>query len=777
VKDRDAGKSKAELVAELKALRQRIADLELQGPASQAGQEEEPHTREALERSEQRFRSLIENASEFIVIADAHAIIQYASRSVERILGFEPAEMVGRSLFDFVHPNDVPSDISALSNLLQGPTPPAHIEVRARHKDGRWIVLAGVGSNLLDDPAVQGLVANLRDVTEWREVQDELKQRSEALMALNAISTAAVSSLDLSKVLRKILERTCFALNAETGSILLREPDKEEIFFLVSLSQGIDSIYQQRLALDQGIAGWVMQHGRGVRIDDVKADPRWYSGVDAITGFDTRSLLCVPIFHQDEILGVLEIINRRDAPFTDDDLSLVVATASITAAALENARLFSFYQTRVRELTLLNEIALQVTSILDRDGLIDTAFSLMRHLFPTDAIFLLEPDPETAVLCPTQSLAGDDSLERDVALWAAQAIAAWVMEHRRATRVKDVRYDARCAGLADRFGTTPQVTLIAAPLPVPEGIIGALLVANWRNLLYSPDDLRTLQSVASILAIALENARHHMAQVQLLKEREQAQQQLIRSEKMSALGRMASSMAHEINNPLQAIQGCLTLVQDELDGARRSQQLTRYLDVIRGEVERVAALGQQMREFYRPVREGRERTDIHNLLADLLALSSRKLRQSEIVVEQNWMNAPPPVLANPDHLKQVFLNLLFNAMDAMPGGGTLRITTAPDSMRRDTPERFGTGPLVEAICVAFSDTGVGMAPEIQARLFEPFFTTKEHGSGLGLSVSYNIIQAHNGRILVESQEGVGTTVSILLPVARDAPAQAESPPG
>jgi two-component system sporulation sensor kinase A len=300
-----------------------------------------------------------------------------------------------------------------------------------------------------------------------------------------------------------------------------------------------------------------------------------------------------------------------------------------------------------------------------------------------------------------------------------------------------------------------------------------LLVANWRNLLYTSDDLRTLQSVASILAIALENARHHMAQVQLLEERGRAQQQLIRSEKMSALGRMASSMAHEINNPLQAIQGCLTLVQDELSGTRRPQQLTRYLDVITSEVERVAALGQQMREFYRPVREGKERTDIHNLLIDLLALSSGKLRQSRVIVERDWMNAAHSVLANPDHLKQVFLNLLFNAIDAMPVGGTLRITTAPDSMRRETPERFGTGPLVEAIRIDFADTGVGMAPETQARLFEPFFTTKEHGAGLGLSISYNIIQAHNGRILVESQEGVGTIVSVLLPVARNAPVQAE----
>jgi two-component system NtrC family sensor kinase len=140
----------------------------------------------------------------------------------------------------------------------------------------------------------------------------------------------------------------------------------------------------------------------------------------------------------------------------------------------------------------------------------------------------------------------------------------------------------------------------------------------------------------------------------------------------------------------------------------------------------------------------------------VLDLTGKQLERERILVE--WLQDPglSQVEANAGQLRQVFLNLVLNAVDAMSGGGTLRITTASGLL-----ESGQAGPGVR---IEFSDTGKGMSAEVQSRLFEPFFTTKTDGSGLGLSISYSIIRAHGGQILVASYPGLGTTVTILLPI-------------
>jgi two-component system NtrC family sensor kinase len=293
-----------------------------------------------------------------------------------------------------------------------------------------------------------------------------------------------------------------------------------------------------------------------------------------------------------------------------------------------------------------------------------------------------------------------------------------------------------------------------------------LEIVSWQAAVFTTDNLRTLQSIASTLAVALENARLYVEQKQLLQEREQAQARLIHSEKMSALGRLAASIAHEINNPLQAIQGCLTLAEEELAGRQRPEKLTRYLGIVSSEFERVASIVRRMRDFYRPMREGRLSTDVHFVLVSVLELANKQLQHSGITVERQWAADLPLIQANPDHLKQVFLNLVLNAIDAMPQGGMLRISTAVDwiHVANNGSGSATPGLPIQAVRIEFNDTGAGMSPEVQSRLFEPFFTSKEHGSGLGLSISYGIIESHNGQIRVQSQEGVGTTFTILLPV-------------
>ncbi|HMR63443.1 MAG TPA: ATP-binding protein, partial [Anaerolineae bacterium] len=164
--------------------------------------------------------------------------------------------------------------------------------------------------------------------------------------------------------------------------------------------------------------------------------------------------------------------------------------------------------------------------------------------------------------------------------------------------------------------------------------------------------------------------------------------------------------------------------------------------------------------FYRPQADELHSIDLHQVLEDVLQLANKQLQHSHITVERFWEPTLPPMRGNPDYLKQVFLNLVLNAIDALSmGGGVLRISTALASIQRPTDTKPRPAARLE-----FSDTGAGISPEALAHLFEPLFTTKGHGSGLGLFISYKIIEGHQGQILVNSAAGQGTTFTILLPL-------------
>ncbi|MCR4406484.1 MAG: response regulator [Anaerolineae bacterium] len=233
-------------------------------------------------------------------------------------------------------------------------------------------------------------------------------------------------------------------------------------------------------------------------------------------------------------------------------------------------------------------------------------------------------------------------------------------------------------------------------------------------------------------------------------ELEQSQAQLIQVEKLAAMGRLAASIAHELNNPLQAIQNCLHLVlKRPLPEPKRRQ----YLEMAQEEVERLIRIVQGMLEFYRPSKGQRAPIDTNTIVENVLTLAAKQLQHGQVTVHQRLAPNLPPLEAVSDQLKQVFLNIVINAVEAMPDGGDLYVDT-------------GLTPDGRWITVSFTDTGIGLSPEEQANIFEPFYTTKTKGTGLGLSVSYGIIERHGGSIEVHSQPGQGSRFTVKLPVSQ-----------
>jgi len=234
-----------------------------------------------------------------------------------------------------------------------------------------------------------------------------------------------------------------------------------------------------------------------------------------------------------------------------------------------------------------------------------------------------------------------------------------------------------------------------------------------------------------------------------------AQSQLLHSEKLAAVGALAATVAHEINNPLTGVYTYIKLMERKIDqgqwGAEDVEKYKGFLDTSRREVERTTAIVQNLLDFTRPKDPIRKPLNLVRIVEESLALIRNKLNLQNIAVV-NLMSPLPEVQADPGHMKQVFLNLLINAGEAMEEGGTLTIRTDHH-------------PETDTVTVSVSDTGVGIEEKNLARIFDPFFSTKKKGTGLGLSVVHGIVTRHGGKVEIDSAPGKGTSFRVVLPVA------------
>jgi two-component system NtrC family sensor kinase len=321
--------------------------------------------------------------------------------------------------------------------------------------------------------------------------------------------------------------------------------------------------------------------------------------------------------------------------------------------------------------------------------------------------------------------------------------------------------------LRESLSEWPPLSALLAPLRVEEQRLGVLVLYGGVNAhLYHPRDLPYVQTLADLTAIAIDeiNQRTRAAALQrdLAASRllhaetkarlDTAQAQLLQSAKLAAVGELSASVAHEINNPLYAARNSLYLVEQDLteDSPQRP-----FLSIAQQELGRIARIITRMRDFYRPTRAELGLIGINTLLRETLELVQTHLRHGHITAIATLDPHLPQMTAHADQLRQVFLNIILNACDAMPHGGELRVTTEMIQARSEAPPTIG---------VYINDTGIGIPPEHREHLFEPFYTTKPQGTGLGLAISAHIITQHSGRISVESAAGQGTTFTILLPV-------------
>jgi len=279
-------------------------------------------------------------------------------------------------------------------------------------------------------------------------------------------------------------------------------------------------------------------------------------------------------------------------------------------------------------------------------------------------------------------------------------------------------------------------------------LLGALVIRDERlREAYSTDEIELFRGVATSIGITLQNSQVY----ERMKERD----------RLAALGQMAAGLAHEIRNPLGSIKGAAQYLQPSQNAAATREGTREFLDIIIEEVNRLNKIVSQFLDYARPYRGEQRQLDVADVLRKTLALFAKEAADhGKVDIVTDFADKMPPVRADAEQLLQVFLNLSLNALQAMPGGGKLWISTAlRRSTRRGAPAAF--------MEVRFRDAGVGIPAGDLKNLFIPFFTTKEKGTGLGLPISQRIIENHGGTIEVRSQPGEGATFTVLLPIEAD----------
>jgi len=291
---------------------------------------------------------------------------------------------------------------------------------------------------------------------------------------------------------------------------------------------------------------------------------------------------------------------------------------------------------------------------------------------------------------------------------------------------------------------------VVVPLKAKEDVIGVIIADNlFTQRPITDADIQLLSILANHAAIAAENAGLYQRLEEQLKRMEGMQDRLLQMERHVASGEMSAAIAHEIKNPLVAIGGFARRLYRKMEPVDPNMET---VGIIVEEVSRLERLLEQLQSLSHTSERDVENCDVNCVIRKILALLASELEIGKVRLETNLADGLPNVLVSEDEIKQVLLNLIQNAVQAMPNGGHLRVDSLYDGRN---------------VMIKVKDTGTGIPPDIQENIFEPFFTTKEEGSGLGLALSHQILKAHGCSIKIdESRPESGTTFSVSLLTCR-----------
>jgi signal transduction histidine kinase len=588
----------------------------------------------------------------------------------------------------------------------------------------------------------------------------ETNVRARQLAVLNDISRQIVASeAKLEELLYLITDRSTDILNTEAGSLLLTPDDgSRDLEFRVAIGGSGASIVGLRIPSGKGLVGEVATTGQPVIVNDVKNDPRWAGELSKGT-FKTNNVLAVPLITQDRVIGVLEVLNKRDGGFSPDEVSLLTTFAGQAAVAIENARLFQLtdlqLSQRLRELETLEQIDIELNRSLDfqRVAEITVTFALQNSSATAGIIGLVVGDPPYMDVIYHAGYDDDNLPEgsEDGRIPLDRGIVSRVMRTRQAEVVPDVMQDRDY--IPSMRGGLSQMTL---PM-MSGGVINALLVLETdREPRMNLAELSFLQRLTEHASIAIVNA-------QLYAELERANQ---------SKSEFVSFVAHELKNPLTSIRGYSDLlIKGAVGGLSAPQQ--NFLVTIRGNADRMNTLVSDLNDITKlqtnNMRIQAAPMDFNDVITESVRPFEKQISDKGQALVIDAQPDLPMIQGDHGRLIQVLVNLVSNAHKYTPEEGRIDLRAYIDTSLRDNKGR----PLPPMLHVEVRDTGIGMSEDDLNRLFTPYFRSQnplaqeQLGTGLGLTITQGIIERHGGRIWVESTLGEGTTFHFTVPLAEE----------
>jgi signal transduction histidine kinase len=570
---------------------------------------------------------------------------------------------------------------------------------------------------------------------------EKLKAAHERLQLLFQVSNVIHSTLDPQQALRLILQEVVRLMRASSASVVLINPNNN--LLEIEASTGLPpAAAQVKLRPGQGITGWVARHARPVRIGDVRRDPRYI-----MLRREVRSELAVPLEVMGEVRGVLNVDADREDAFSQADQELLEALAVQAAKVIHNTWLFEQSRLKARLLETLVSVSQTINSTLNLNEALPIITREACTLMEARMASILMLDESGEFLELRASYGAGEAYLHKPKLALSDSFLGIVFRRKKPMQLENVQTSAlyQNVDMARREGL---VSLLSAPLVFGGQAIGTLNIYTAAPRSFSNEEIHILRALAELSAIAMERARLYERVVDV-------EEQLRQNEKFSALGLLAAEVAHEIRNPLTVMKMLYHSLRLEFapDDPRVKDDA-----IMREKMDHLNKIVEQILDFARSTEPNLSAVNLNQLLDDLGLLTRHKLRNQGIQFMRRLAPDLPLVMADATQLAQAFLNLTLNAVEAMPGGGTLTISTRAFRLPRSSPKP--THLLIE-----FKDTGQGMPEEQRRRAFTSLLgTTKQRGTGLGLAIVGRVIETHRGKVKIRSRPGHGTVFSITLPV-------------
>jgi two-component system NtrC family sensor kinase len=551
------------------------------------------------------------------------------------------------------------------------------------------------------------------------------------------MTETAGATLDLSDVATRVLELATQMIACDGAALFLRYGDVMRVRAVYQLP--LDFVGAE-IPLSNFLLTQMIATRLPLYLADVQADDRF---TQIFKEPQVRGWLASPLVIGERVIGQISFYSKRVGRFGAGEARLLNAFARQAGLALENAQLYHEATHHLQQMAILNEIAAAVVSTPDfNESIYQVVEALKRTLhYEIVNLWMMNEAGDQLILSAPSVDAQTDTIR------LGQGVSGQVAASGTAVCVDDVRQ------YSEAKVVSPEVrSQVCVPIRIGRRVIGVIDVQGSELAAFSDDDVYVLSIAAGQLARALENARTMRDLAVSLEQLRQAQAQLVQSGKLAAVGQLAAGVAHEINNPLTTIGGFSEIVLRELPG---DSPLRNDVQLILREAQRARDVVRRLLDFARQSEPHRNSVDLNELVREMVSLMRSAASVRDVTIEECYAPELPWASVDANQFKQVVLNLLNNAAQAMPKGGTLMISVG--AAVRET--RRG-------IEIKVKDSGVGIPRENLERIFEPFYTTKSpnEGTGLGLAVSYRIVREHDGVIEVESEVNRGTIFTVWIPI-------------